>query len=154
MKTSFWYAIRELRRRPRQFLSLTAVSAAVMTVLMLMILWMNATWRAEVLPLNQSNTHMHFYNLTESEKDYIRQLDYVQTTYDEYDFEMAEFSNPAYLNCFRVRLTWEHNADAPTIAVQLMKKLNLYTREPYVKKYEHEYNRLVDEYKTKWGGAK
>lgn len=72
MKISLWYALREFRRRPKRFLSLTAVSTAILCVLILSVLWESAVWRAEVMPARPENYHFSFYNLTEADKDYIK----------------------------------------------------------------------------------
>ncbi len=148
MKVSLWYVLREFRRRPRRWLSLSLVSAAVMTVMILMVLWMEAEWRADVMPDHEDNYHFSFYNLSEADKTYIRRQDWVQATYDLY----ADVRSEAYTNEFRVRVTWEHTANAVSLARQVMLQRGLFEREPYAAAYQREYERQYQEFLNKWMG--
>ncbi|MGM9653629.1 MAG: FtsX-like permease family protein [Eubacteriales bacterium] len=150
MKVSLWYVLREFRRRPKRFLSLTAVSAAVMSVMILLVLWMEAEWRADVMPEKPNNYHFSFYNLTEADKNYIRSQDWVQATYDIYS------SDPdipaAYVNSFRVRVTWDHVGDAVALARSVMLRRGLFEREPYAELYRREYQDQYEKFLEKWNG--
>ena len=148
MKVSLWYVLREFRRRPRRWLSLAAVNAAVMTVMVLMVLWMEAEWRADVMPDHRENYHFSFYNLTEADKTYIRRQDWVQACYDLYN----NVKNEAYANEFRVRVTWEHTANAVSLARLILLQRNLLEREPYAAAYQREYERQYAEFVNKWMG--
>lgn len=148
MKVSLWYVLREFRRRPRRWLSLSLVSAAVMTVMVLMVLWMEAEWRADVMPDHKENYHFSFYNLTEADKKYISRQDWVQASYDLYTPVRQE----AYTNEFRVRVTWDHTADAVSLVRQVMLQRGLFEREPYAAAYQKEYERQYNQFVHEWMG--
>lgn len=148
MKVSLWYVLRELRRRPKRYLSLVAVSAAVMTVMILVILWNEAEWRANVMPDHANNYHFSFYNLTEADKNYIRKQSWVQATYDIYQ----DTRDPAYCNTFRVRVTWEHVGDAVSLARTVMLERGLFERVPYAERYQREYEDQYAKFLNKWMG--
>lgn len=148
MKLSLWYVLREFRRRPKRFLSLTAVSAAVFSVLILMVLWMEAEWRADVMPERPENYHLAFLNLTEADKDYIRAQSWVQTTYDTW----RDSDDPAQQNRFCVRVTWKHVPDALALARSVMMQRGLFEREPYASRYRLECKYQYDKFVEKWNG--
>ena len=148
MKVSLWYVLREFRTRPRRWLSLAAVSAAVMTVMILMVLWMEAEWRADVMPDHRENYHFSFYNLTEADKTYIARQDWVQASYDLYTNDRRE----EYVNQFRVRVTWEYTANAVTLARKILLERGLLEREPYASAYQREYEWQYAEFVNKWMG--
>lgn len=151
MKLSFWYVLRSVRRRPKRYITLAAVSASVMLVMILVILWSEAEWRAKVMPDNENNYHFAFYNLTEADKEYIRRQDWVQATYDIYYNE--EYMPEPWNNHFRVRVTWDHVSDALSLARQVMVQLNLFEKEPYVRSYSREKEAQIEAIKAKWMGA-
>jgi len=149
LKVSAWYAFREMARKPRRFLSLVAVSAAVMTVMVLIILWMEAEWRADVMPDHEGQYHFSFYNLRESDKDYIRAQPWVQATYDLY----LPTDDTAKANEFRVRVTWDEVAHATSHARTVLLSRGLLEREPYAKLYDREYSSQYANLQKSWYGA-
>ncbi len=149
MKISLWYALREFRRRPKRFLSLTAVSTAILCVLILSVLWESAVWRAEVMPTRPENYHFSFYNLTEADKDYIKKQSWVLAVYDLY----TDVNDPARANEFRVRVKWEYNAAAMSLADSVYTARGLEDREPYASAYAKEYVSQYQVILREWYGA-
>lgn len=146
-----WYALRDMRGRPKQFLSLVAVSAAILAVIILAVLWENALWREDVMPEKEYNYHFYFYNLTEDDKDFLRSRPWVLATYDVYnDSESAK--GTAHENSFRVRVTWENNARSMTLAREFFLQRGIVDREPYAKLYEIEYNKAYGNLLDAWMG--
>jgi len=150
VKISLWYVLREIGRRPKRFLSLALVSAAVMTVMILVILYNEAEWRAEVMPDHEENYHLSFYNLTEADKDYLRRQDWVQATYDIY----RNSKDPLLSNTFRVRVGWDHVTEALALARTFMLQRGLFEREPYASWYQREYESQYRMFLDKWWGMK
>ncbi len=138
MKLFMWYALRDVRRRPKQFLSLVAVSAAALAVIILAVLWEEALWRESVMPEREYNYHFYFYNLRPEDKEYLNAQPWVLTTYDVYS-DSEHSKNTVYENSFRVRVTWENNARAATLARDFLTESGLLEREPYATQYENAY---------------
>jgi len=149
LKVSLWYVLRELKRRPGRFLSLAAVSAAVMCVMILVILWNEAQWRSEVMPEHEWNYHLRFYNLSEADKRWILSQPWTQKTYDIWRNTEAE----AYANEFRVRVTWDRVPDVMSVAGTVMLQRGLYEREPYAFSYQRQYEKSYESTVRKWYGA-
>ncbi len=152
MKISMWYALRDVRSRPKQFISLATVSAAILTVMILAVLWEGALWREEVMPEREHNYHFYFYNLSEEDKAYIRAQPWVLTTYDVYS-ESESAKGTAHENSFRVRVTWENNAKSATYARELLLKRGIIDRAPYDTQYEREYNTNYEALLVAWNGT-
>ena len=147
-----WYALRDVRRRPKQFLSLVAVSAAILTVVILSVLWEAALWREDVMPLKEHNYHFSFYNLSEADKDYLRAQPWVLATYDKYSDSEHTINTP-FGNYFCVRVTWENNAKAISLARQVFIERGIIENEAYAKLYENEYNTVYGRLLDAWLGA-
>ncbi len=147
-----WYALRDVRSRPKQFISLVAVSAAILTVMILAVLWEGALWREDVMPEKEHNYHFYFYNLSDEDKAYIRSQPWVLTTYDVYS-ELESVKGTAHENAFRVRVTWENNAKSAMYARELLLRRGIIENEPYDKQYEREYNQAYGNLLEAWMGA-
>ncbi len=150
LKVSLWYVLREFRSRPKRVLSLIAVSAAILSVMILVVLWEEAAWRADVMPQRQENYHFSFYNLTEADKDYIRKQEFVQITYDLY--HNAE--DPTYANTFRVRVKKEYWHRSLACAEEILMARGLLSRAPYAKIYNADYKDQYQKLLDRWYGAK
>ncbi len=146
-----WYALRDARRRFKQFFSLAATAAALLTVIILAVLWEAALWREDVMPLKEYNYHFSFYNLSEADKEYIRKQPWVLTTYDKYN-DSPSVQNTPYENHFCVRVTWENNARSMTLAREVFIQRGIIDREPYAKLYENEYNKVYGKLLDAWMG--
>ncbi len=81
MKSAFHYALCELKRRPRHTVSMIAASSAVLFAIILMMLWLHASWRESVLPENEHNYHFSLIGLTDDEILYIQKQPWVRVTY-------------------------------------------------------------------------
>ncbi len=148
VKVSLWYVLREFRSRPKRFLSLVAVSAAILSVMILVVLWEEAAWRADVMPAREENYHFSFYNLTEADKTFIKRQAWVKETYDLY--RSAE--DPAYANTFRVRVREEYWSNAIGCAREILISRNLLNRAPYKEIYGTEYKSQYKKLFDRWYG--
>lgn len=155
MKLSFWYALREVRRRPGRSLSFAAILCALLISLFLLLLYMEAQWRAEVMPDNTENYHFRLYGLSEQDKAYIRALPWVQASYDiVHDAEDTPFYNPNYRNEFRVRVTWEHVMDVGECARTLMEERDIFKNAHYAAFYQSGYEYAKTKYtENRYGTA-
>ncbi len=148
MKVSLWYVLREFRTRPKRFLSLVAVSAAILSVMILVVLWEEAAWRADVMPAREENYHFSFYNLTDADKEYIKKQPWTKETYDLY----RSAQDPAYANTFRVRVKEEYWGNAIGCARQILISRNLLNRAPYKKIYSDDYQMQYKKLLERWYG--
>jgi hypothetical protein len=108
MGAAVYYALRSIRRRPKSFISLAGVSAAVMLALILLLLFLEAEWRQSVMPDNTNNYHLCFYNLSDAEKDWIKSQEWTHATYELYSASGGEETADEY----RVRVAWDYSAKA------------------------------------------
>lgn len=141
VKFTLPYVLSSIRRRPRSFLAMTAVSASIMTILIMMLLYMNASWRAEVMPDNEHNYHFRLCNLTEQLKNYIRNEPWVQATYDHYTYSPVDDS--LLYNDFRVRVTWDEVLYSSKHAKELLDKFDLWSTPYYEPLIEAGYNKQL-----------
>ncbi|MBQ8508854.1 MAG: ABC transporter permease [Clostridia bacterium] len=137
MKVSLYFALRELKRRPRRALSLIAVSAAILTTLIMMLLYFEADWRARVMPDHEENYHFRLYNLTEREKKQIAARPWVQATYEIW---RDTTRHPSYACEFRVRVRWDYLWEYGELALSLMNEYDIWEREPYLSQYGSTYD--------------
>ena len=119
-----------------------------MTVMILVILWNEAEWRAEVMPDHAENYHLSFYNLSNADKDYIRRQEWVQATYDIYQ----NTKDPLLSNTFRIRVGWDYMTEAVALARKIMLERGLFDREPYATWYQREYESQYRMFLDKWWG--
>ncbi|MBQ8508855.1 MAG: ABC transporter permease [Clostridia bacterium] len=139
MRAVLHFTLRRVIRRPRRFLSMAAVSAAILTTLIMVLLYFDADWRARVMPDNQQNYHFSLYNLTDREKQTVRSKDWVQETYDIYYDNSTDYSNE-----FRVRVDWDHVLSAGACCREVLLEFGLVEREPYATQYQNFYDRQVE----------
>ena len=136
MKLSISYALSEIRRRPRGFIALTAVSASILTILIMMLLFLNASWRAEVMPDNEQNYHFYIRGLTDSEKRYVASQPWVQAWYD---IDITGPDGKLIDSTFRVRVIWPEVVRVSKHAWEIFDELNLWSREEYKTTYDSYY---------------
>lgn len=135
MKASFYFAMREIRRRPRHFIAQTIVSAAILTTLIMMLMQMNAEWRNDVMPERPDNYHFTLKGLTESEKRIVRSKPWVMVCYDVTRYVSNGETVDDTLN---VRLVWSENLNSTSRAWELFDEFNLWEREIYKASYQRE----------------
>lgn len=134
-----YYAVRDIKRKPREAVTLAAVMSAIMLTLILLMLWIEADWRAKVMPLCEDNYHFEIEGLTASEKSYIKSLDWCYDTYEVTDM-WGDSS-------FRVRIKWEYLEDDYTECIkEVYEFFDLQNRDPYKKTYDYWYKKLYDNY--------
>ncbi len=136
MKVSFFFSLREIRRRPRGFLALVAVSAALLTTLIMMLLYLNADWRNDVMPLKESNYHFYIQDLDESEKGWINAQPWCLKVYNEMRYDSE---GTLKQNTLRVRVIWSENINALKYAREVFDRFDLWTSPTYVKRYNSYY---------------
>lgn len=144
MKAAFYFAISELRRRPRHFFAQTIVSAAILTTLVMMLLYMNTNWRNQVMPEKPQNYHFTVKGLTEYEKKQIRAKPYVLVCYD---VERYISSNETVNDTLRVRVIWSENNNAIKYAWEIFDELELWEREVYKGSYNSTLQSVIYELK-------
>lgn len=142
VKFTLPYVLSSIRRRPRSFIAMTAVSASILTILIMMLLYMNASWRAEVMPDNEHNYHFHLCNLTEQQKSFIRNEPWVQVTYDHYTYSPVDDS--LLYNDFRVRVTWDEVLYSSKFAKELLDKFDLWSTSYYEPLIQAGYNKQLE----------
>ena len=133
MKASFYFAMREIRRRPRHFIAQAIVSAAILTTLIMMLMQMNAEWRNDVMPERPDNYHFTLKGLTVHEKKWVRSQPWVQICYD---VERRVNKDETADDTLNVRVIWSENNQAMKYARDVFDELNLWEREPYKMYYE------------------
>ncbi len=148
-KVSFYYAFREIRRRPGRFFSMAAITASLLVVLILMLLWAEASWRDQVMPDHQENYHFSIRDLTQSQKDYITNQPWVQAAYD-IDFYHRDGS--LYYNEFRVRVDWVNNLIAMRRAREIFDEFDLYFEDYYINTYNMWYDNIYKNVVKEWLG--
>ena len=144
MKAAFYFAIREIRRRPRHFLALTIVSVAILTTLIMMLMLLNAEWRNDVMPERPDNYHFTIKGISESEKKWIRSQPWVQVCYDVERYVSNGVTADDTLN---VRLIWSENYYSTKHAWEIFDEFNLWEREPYKLYYESQLDEIINKYK-------
>lgn len=144
MKAAFYFSIREIRRRPRHFLAQTIVSAAILTTIIMMLMYMNANWRDDVMPEKSTNYHFTLQGLTESEKNYVRSKQYVLACYDVERYISYGESADDTIN---VRIIWSENNNASVYARELFDELDLWSREPYERYYQSKLKSSINDLK-------
>ena len=123
MKAAFYFAMREIRRRPRHFLATTVVSAAILMTLILNVMQMSAEWRNDVMPESPLNYHFTVKGITDEQKRWIRSQPWVQVCYDVERYE----SNGRKVNdTLHVRVIWSENNRAMRYALEVFDELNLW----------------------------
>lgn len=142
VKFTLPYVLSSIRRRPHSFIAMTAVSASILTILIMMLLYMNASWRAEVMPDNEHNYHFHLCNLTEQQKNFIRNEPWVQATYDHYTYSPVDDS--LIYNDFRVRVTWDEVLYSSRIAKDLLDRFDLWSTPYYEPLIQAGYNKQLE----------
>lgn len=147
IKSAVYYAVRDIRSRPREAVTLVAIMTAIMLTLVLLLLWLEADWRADVIPEHEENYHMVFRGLTYSEKEIIRGKEWVQATYD-----VATDSGSGENSEFRVRIKWEYlNENPVTYIKEIWDEFNLKNSTEYSYGYWNSYNGYYDKYSTGGG---
>ena len=81
MKPAIFYALRQIRRRWRDDLPILLLCAAVMLSLLLLLMAMEGSWQARVLPDRAENYHFILYDLTPQEAAEIAARPNVQAVY-------------------------------------------------------------------------
>ncbi|MCI8388309.1 MAG: ABC transporter permease [Clostridiales bacterium] len=150
MKVSFFYALSEIRRRPKRFIAMVAVAASVLTILIMMLLSLDADWRAQVMPDNEDNYHFSIYDLRESEKEYIKRQPWVQAWYDKYHYD--KYGNVTY-NYFCVRVTWDEVLRMTRHAYDIFDEFDIWSRKNYADNYERLYAYYLKMIQNEWAGA-
>lgn len=134
VKSALFYSARDIMRRPRETLTLAAIMTAVMMALVLLILWIEAEWRADVMPERESNYHFEFLGLTEEQKSWIREQEWVQTTHDIPESEYFEYSR------FLVRIGWNYLDRRGEYVYDIIDRFDLLETDAYRRVYNTYYN--------------
>ncbi len=141
MKVPLFLALREIRRRPRGFAALTAISAAIFTTLTMILLSLNAAHRADVMPLKPENYHFTLYGLTPHEETLLRIKPWVLATYCD-----------AETGGLNVRVVRSENARALDLVWDFFDELDLWQREAYKERYDGYYYGTMRDMWTFYGG--
>lgn len=148
MKVSFYFALREMRRRPRRMLSLVLVTVAILTALNLMLFYLEADWRQQVMPESPTSYHFHIRCVDDFDtvRGYIKKQPWVQAWYEEdiHDYYDEEYKYTE----FRVRVDWEHVLVSSKLAWEMFDELDLWNSTYYAENYEHQYNDSLAKLKT------
>ena len=140
LKIIFGFAFCELRRKPKETVITVSFMTAVLVSLIMLLMFSEAQWRGEVMPEIPENYHFSIQSLSEGEKQWIRQQDFTQVTYDTD-------------NGFRVRVTWEYAAKAVQCCRVIFDEFDLWQRAPYKERYDLIYQASYSQLKLKWMGA-
>lgn len=146
-RVSLFYALRDIRRRPVRFLSLSAIVCAALVSLTLLLLFMEAQWRADVMPDREENYHFTLDNLSEKEAAYAESLPWVQAAY-----RSVSPTNEDRI-CLRIRSDWEHCTESGELVRELIRKIGLFRREPYAAMYDTVYDGAMAKFHAYWYGA-
>lgn len=141
IKSAFFLSVRELTGRKRETFVTVSITTAVLLALIMLMMFLEAQWRDEVMPENSDNYHFYIQSLSASEKQWIREQPFVQCTYD-----MG--------NEFRVRVTWEYASSSLECCWKIFDHFDLWSRSPYAEPYRINYESLVIKYNDLWYGAK
>ncbi len=133
MKAAFYFAMREIRRRPRHFLATTIVSAAILMTLIMNVMQMSAEWRNDVMPEKPSNYHFTVKGLTEDEKRWIRSQPWVQVCYD---VERYINKGQKVNDTLNVRVIMSENNRALRYAREVFDKFDLWSSPDYASRYQ------------------
>lgn len=104
----------------------------------MLLLYLNAQWRAEVMPDNEENYHFSLCDLTESQKKFVRSQPWVQASYDHYTYNA--YTDELMYNDFRVRVDWEHVVGGLKYARELFDIFDLWHSPYYKDSFEWSYN--------------
>lgn len=149
MKPAIFYALREIRRRPFRFIALVAVAAAIFTILIMMLLYLNAAWRASVLPDNEENYHFYIKNPTDEIRLYIYRQPWVQASYDiSYP---APDGGTAYSE-LRVRVVWADLYRATAHSWEVFDEFDLWNSPDYAQSYQSVYEDKLRSVQREWLG--
>ncbi len=141
LRSAFFISLHELRGRKRETLVTVCITTAVLLALIMLMMFLEAQWRAEVMPENSENYHFFIKSsLSSSEKAWINEQPYVQCTYDMGDE-------------FRVRVTWEYAGSSIECCWRVFDHFDLWSRSPYAEPYRKNYDAFVQKYKALWYGA-
>lgn len=140
MKASFFFAMREIRRRPRHFLATTVVSAAILMTLILNVMQMSAEWRNDVMPEAPLNYHFTVKGITDEQKRWIRSQPWVQVCYD---VERYENGGQTVDDTLHVRVIWSENNRAIKHARDVFEELDLWESPIYAAKYNSFVNENI-----------
>ena len=147
MKVSFYFALRELRRRPRRAISMLLVAVAIMTALNMLLFYLEANWRAEVMPDNERNYHLKFREVTAAERAYIVTQPWVQAYYDV-DVE-NHYGEYQYYE-LRVRVDWDNVLRVNALARQMFDDLDLWHSEYYADNYARYEKQVRQSMQMSW----
>lgn len=134
VKSALFYAMRDIMRRPRETFTLAAIMTAVMMALALLILWVEAEWRADVMPEHETNYHFEFLGLTEEQRSWIRRQEWVEATYDIPEDVYFEYPR------FRVRIGWDHLDARGEYVYDIIDRFDLFNTDAYRHIYNSYYN--------------
>ena len=149
-----WYACKELRRRPKHTLSFLLIVCAILVSLALLLLYMEAEWRADVMPDHEENYHFALRDLSDSDKEAIKKYEWVQAWYDiEPDAPEGSKASLSYKSEFRVRVTWDHVYQAGECARIAMDDLGIFRKAPYSSHYDSYYNEALGLFHTHAKGS-
>ena len=139
MKPAIFYALRQIRRRWRDDLPILLLCAAVMLSLLLLLMAMEGSWQARVLPDRAENYHFILYDLTPQEAAEIAARPNVQAVY--YYTADSGLPHPPKTTLraeasdasseLDVRVTLSASPRAKAVQKALMERYDLWQRAPY-----------------------
>ena len=150
LKCTLYFLVRDIRSRPKQFLSAVLVAMSAITALMLMLLYTEAAWRARVMPDNEDNYHFTVQNLSYAEKDEIANQPWVQAYY-----EILEYDDDGNLirDYFRIRVTWDEVLYWGDHAWDIFDAYDLWDDKAYRSKYEYYYGEIMEKLQKRYYNA-
>ncbi len=150
MKAIRYFLLRDIRTRPMQFLASVLVAVSAITALMLMLLYMEAAWRARVMPDHEYNYHFAVQNLSYAEKNDIANQPWAQACY-----EIVEYDDDGNLlyDYFRIRVTWDEVTRWDVHAREIFDKYDMWHDSAYRTRYESSYNFILGQLQKRYYGA-
>lgn len=145
-----YFLLRDIRTRPMQFLASVLVAVSAITALMLMLLYMEAAWRARVMPDQEYNYHFAVQNLSYAEKNDIANQPWAQACY-----EIVEYDDDGNLlyDYFRIRVTWDEVTRWGVHAREIFDKYDMWHDSAYRTRYESSYNFILGQLQKRYYGA-
>jgi len=150
LKAIRYFLLRDIRTRPLQFFSSVLVAMSAITALMLMLLYMEAAWRARVMPDHDLNYHFTVKNLSYAEKDDIANQPWAQACYEILDYDD---DGNLIRNDFRIRVTWDEVTRWAVHAREIFDKYNMWNDSAYRTRYESDYNFILGQLQKRYYGA-
>ncbi len=148
MKVSFYFAFRELRRRPRRVVSMLLVAAAILTALNMLLFYLEADWRAQVMPDNPNNYHFTVKDHTDAQRRYIVSQPWVQAWYEE---DVNDRYGTYQYSQLKIRVDWENVLSSNALAWEIFDHFDLWHSDFYEQSFESVKSSIERTMRASWG---